>query len=202
MTQDTPSHLSLADLDDWLAGNLTPGRREHLEACASCQQLAEAEHGLVELLSSLPHLDPAPGFADRVMAAVEIPDPFALRAVATWWQRLTSDRHRLAVAAGVMLLLLTGMGGSVAWSLANPDVVPGIGSWLSGEAAQWFWLTLRGLGSNLLEQPWYTAVRDAAGSPARLAFVAGGASVLYVTGMLAMRRLLSLPSAEVAHARP
>ena len=68
------------------------------------------------------------------------------------------------------------------------------------QGAQAGWLALRGLASNFIEQPWYESVRAFADHPARLAAVLGAVVLAYLSGMLALRRLLALPNQQVAHA--
>ena len=75
-------HLSPDDFDAWMSGTLAPDTREHLDHCPECRERAEAEREIVGLLSSLSLMDPAPGFADRVMLSVSLPDPFSLRSLA------------------------------------------------------------------------------------------------------------------------
>ena len=68
------------------------------------------------------------------------------------------------------------------------------------EAWQTGWVALRGLASNLMEQPWYAAIRDSLEHPARWGIISSVASLTYVLGLVALRRLLALPAREVAHA--
>lgn len=194
------AHLSADDIDAWLARALAPAALEHLERCAECRERVRAEAVLVTRLQQLTRLAPSPGFADRVMAQVRVPDPFALRRLRAARGRLFASRRSLAVAATLALVLLGSMAGSIVWSLANPDVLPAIGRSLAAEAGQWFWLGLRGLVSNLIEQPWYGGLRDLVGTPGRLALAGGVLSAAYLMGVLLLRRLLALPTQRVADA--
>ncbi|MGH7703487.1 MAG: hypothetical protein ACREMO_10360, partial [Gemmatimonadales bacterium] len=63
-----------------------------------------------------------------------------------------------------------------------------------------FWVALRGGVSNLIEQPWYPDLRHLFGSPARLALLSAAASILYLSGVLALRRLLAIPLPQPSRA--
>lgn len=199
MTDLTPSHLTPEDLDLWLAGGLPPGRLVHLDDCPDCFALAHAERRVVALIAALPVIAPAAGLADRVMAAVRVP-PAPVRAP---WRvlvhpSLLGPRWRVLAAAAVVAV--AGASASAAWSLAHPEAFPAASAWVAGEASQWFWITVRTLASNVAEQPWYGAARSLLGSPARAALVSACGILLYASGIVAMRRLLT-PVARGPHAR-
>lgn len=181
MTDRLITHLTLEELDAWLEGALTPQRETHLHGCADCRQLADSERELVHLLGALPLLSPRPGFGDRVLARLPL-------------------RRRVrpaAIAAG----LLVPMAASVAWSLANQDLLAQLIQGTGSELGRLSWVTIRSLGSTLLEQPWYPAVRALLGSPSRLGIVLGASATAYAGGMVVLRRLLALPTQRVAHAQ-
>lgn len=200
MTRPSGPHLSPLEFDDWLAGTLAHEWQQHLERCQACLERARAEREIVEQIAALPLLSPAEGFADRVMAAVAVPDPFAIRALGTTKRRLLATRKSLAIAATLALVLLGSMGGSIAWTLANQDTLASFGTWLLSEGSRLAWLSLRGVASTVMEQPWYETLRSLAESPGRLALGSAAASLAYLGGLLALRRLLALPTQQVAHA--
>jgi hypothetical protein len=197
MTPAPGPHLSPDDVELWLSGILDAERTRHLDSCPECFDRAQAEREIVEQLAILPALAPGDGFADRVMARVTVADPYALRSLR---QRVFATRRSMAVAAGLALALLGSMAASVAWSLANQDLLLSTGNWLLAQAAQTGWLAVRGLASNFIEQPWYESARAFADHPGRLAAVLGALSLAYGSGVFALRRLLALPSQQVAHA--
>jgi hypothetical protein len=86
------------------------------------------------------------------------------------------------------------MAGSVAWSLGHQETLNAAGTWLSTRADQLMWIGLRGAASNLLEQPWYSSLRQLVGSPGLLAACSALASATYVGCALALRRLLTVPA--------
>lgn len=199
MSRRHQHHLTPDDLDTALEQSLGSQSSQHLESCQACQDLLAAERELVGLLNGMPRFSPSEQFVDAVMARVAIPDPFALRAFRNIRSRLAMSRRSLAFATSFAVVLAVAMGGSIVWTLANQDVLAAIGSAVAGQAAHWFWLGLQALASNLVEQPWYEDARAAIGSPTRLALFSGMASLLYLSGVLALKRLLALPAQQAAH---
>jgi hypothetical protein len=200
MTRPSGPHLSPDDIDAWLAGTLAPDAQAHLDHCPECLEVLRAEREVVDLLAALPYPSPAPHFADRVMARVMVADPFALRSLRTARRRLLATRKSLAVAAALTVALVGSVAASVAWTLTHQQMLTALGGWLLSEAGQLAWIALRGAASNLIEQPWYAALKTFLGSPVRLALASALASLTYLGGIFALRRLLALPAPQVAHA--
>jgi hypothetical protein len=200
MTQPSGPHLTPDDLDLWLEGNLPEDRQQHLDRCQECLELARSEREIVEQLQGLSLMSASPGFADRVMQSVVVPDPFAIRSLQTVPRRLLATRRSVAVAASVGLLLLGSMAASIIWTLGHQSTLAALGSWLMSQGAQVAWLGLRGVASNFMEQPWFESARTVLAHPGRLALASASASLAYLGGVLALRRLLALPTQEVAHA--
>ena len=197
MTPAPGPHLSPDDVELWLNGTLDAARTRHLDLCPECFDRAQAEREIVEQLAALAPLAPSAGFGDRVMAQVRLADPFALRSIG---QRIFATRRSMAVAASLALAVVGSMAASVAWSLANQDLLVSAGNWVLAQGTQAGWLALRGLASNFIEQPWYESARAFADHPGRLAAMLGALSLAYLSGVFALRRLLALPSQQVAHA--
>ena len=197
MTPAPGPHLSPDDVELWLNGTLDAARTRHLDLCLECLDRAQAEREIVEQLTALPLLAPSPEFAERVMAQVTVADPFALRSLR---QRIFATRRSLVIAASLALALVGSMAASVAWSVANQDVLVSAGNWMLVQGSQIGWLAVRGLASNFIEQPWYESARAFADHPGRLAASLGALALAYLSGMFALRRLLALPSQQVAHA--
>jgi hypothetical protein len=200
MTPAPGWHLSAEDLDAWLAGALSPDAQSHLDRCPECLERTQAEQEIVSLLSALPLMSPSAGFADRVMISVAVPDPFALRSLESTRRRLFASRRTVALAASVALLLVCSMTASIVWTLGHQQSLAAFGSWLAGEAGRAAWLTVRGLASNFIEQPWYAGFRNLAAHPTRLGLASAAASLAYIGGLVALRRLLALPTQRAAHA--
>jgi hypothetical protein len=200
MTRPSGAHLSPDEIDACLSGAPGPELQRHLQQCQACLEQLQADREIAEQIAALPLVSPAEGFAERVMAAVVIPDPFAIRSLQLTRRRILATPRSLAVAAGLVLALLGSMVGSVVWSLANQETLASMGSWLFTQGGQALWLGVQGLASNLIEQPWYTGLKSLVENPARLAMVSALGSFAYLGGLLALRRLLAVPTQRVAHA--
>lgn len=200
MTPPFGPHLSTDEVDAWLVGALAPDAGRHLAGCPDCQERATAERELVSLLASLPLLSPAPGFADRVMTQVRVPQPLAARALHAVRRRVLATPRTAALAASLLVAVVASMTASVVWTLGHQATLVAVGSWLSQQAAVAAWLGVRGIASNLIEQPWFAWVKVLATRPGGLAAAATVATLVYLGGVLALRRLLALPAQQVAHA--
>jgi hypothetical protein len=200
MTPVPGPHLTPDDLDAWIAGTLAPAAQDHLAFCPTCQERTETEREIVTLLGALPLIGPAPGFADRVMARVSVPEPPAARSLQSLRSRMFATRRSAALAASLLVLVAGSMAGSVVWTLGHQDTLAALGAWLAGQAGQAAWLGVRGVASNFIEQPWFAGLRALAASPARLGLASALAMAVYLGGVLALRRLLALPTQQVAHA--
>lgn len=193
-------HLTPDDLDALLEGRLDQVKLRHLDVCEPCHQFALAEQRLAARLAALPLFSPEPGFADRVMSGLPAGMPAAVPSLQRHRRKIFASRRSLAVAAGLAAAVLGSMGASVAWTLGHQETLASLGQWLGSQAGEWLWVGVRATASNVIEQPWYDSVRSFLGSPARLAAASGSLSLAYLTGVLALRRLLALPTARVAHA--
>ncbi len=200
MTRPPGTHLSPDEIDSWLSGNLAREWQQHLDECQTCLDRVRVEREITDQIATLPLMSPKDGFADRVMASVSVPDPFSIRSFQATRRRLLATRKSLAIAASLTLLILGSMGGSIAWSLTHQETLASIGNWLLTAGGQVAWLSVRGIASNLIEQPWYSGVRSLLENPGRLAIASALATTVYLIGVLALRRLLALPTQQAAHA--
>ena len=200
MTPVPGPHLTADDLDAWLADALAPAALAHLAGCPACQERADTEREIVTMLGALPLLSPTPGFAERVMARVRVPEPVTVSTFATLRARAFASRRSTAIAASLLLALLGSMAGSIVWTLGHQETLSALGTWLGAQAGQAAWLGVRGVASNFIEQPWFAGLRSLAASPGRLGLASALAMLAYVGGVLALRRLLALPTQQVAHA--
>jgi hypothetical protein len=200
MTPVPGAHLSSDDLDAWLAGTLAPAAEAHLAGCPTCQERAETERDIVALLAGLPLLSPTPGFADRVMARVHVPQVETVGTLQLLRRRALATRRSMAIAASLLVVLLGSMAGSVAWSVAHQAQLAALGSWFGAQAGQLAWVGVRTVASNFIEQPWFAGFRSLAASPGRLGLASVVALAVYLAGVMALRRLLALPTQQVAHA--
>lgn len=200
MTPVPGPHLTPDDLDAWLTGALASAAQDHLTQCPACRDRAETEREIVALLGALPLMSPTAGFADRVMARVTVPQPFAVRSLRSVGARVFATRRTTALAAGLLVLVVGSMAGSIVWTLGHRETLAAFGGWLVTQAGQAAWLGIRGVASNFIEQPWFAGLKSLAASPSRLGLASALAMVAYLGGVLAFRRLLALPTQQVAHA--
>ncbi|MDX2192744.1 MAG: hypothetical protein NW201_05285 [Gemmatimonadales bacterium] len=180
------------DLDAWLAGAPTRAQRIQFETSEEYREALLEEHRLVELLQALPTVAPRAGFADRVMARVQVPAPAPVRRALPAW----ATRRTLGIAA----TLAVSLGGSVWWTAANEALVRGLvgaatstvtGLWVPAAQAQ---------VAAMAAHPWALRVEQLLGDPARAAAVASALGAAYLGGLLALRRLLAAPQATLAGA--
>jgi hypothetical protein len=197
MTRQTLQHLTADELDLLLEGSFPEGVRNHLNTCPDCDRLVREERQVVQAVASLPLHVPRADFEDRVMARVLIAQPLSL--LATLQKRAFASRRNTAIAAALGIGLLASLGGSIAWTLGNMELLAAVGRAVLGTAAESGWVVARSLASTLIEQPWYATARAALDSPTRLAFAAGGLVTSWVAGLLLLRRLVALPAQRVAH---
>jgi hypothetical protein len=186
----TTPHLTPDDLDALLVGSMSASVRTHLGECGPCRQLAATDRAVITVLERLPRFSPSPGFPDRVMARVTVAKASTRSILGL---RVPTGRRGL-VAAAVSATLLAGLTASVVWSLGNREVMAGWGQQTLALLSQWLWLGVQTLAANLTEQPWYGAVRTALDTPARLAAAGAVLLVTWSVGMLALKRLVALPS--------
>jgi hypothetical protein len=200
MTRPLGPHLSPDEFEAWLSGALAPELQRHLDECQACLEQARADREIADQIAILPLMSPGEAFAERVMAAVAVPDPFAIRSLQATRRRLFATPKSLAFAASLALLLLGSMAGSIVWTLTHQETMASLGTWLLSQGGQAVWLGVRGLASNFIEQPWYDGIRSLVETPARLALISALASLAYLGGVFALRRLLAVPTQQVAHA--
>jgi hypothetical protein len=200
MTRSPDAHLSLDEIDSCLAGFVALDVQRHLGGCPGCMEQLRSEREVVDQIAALPLMAPSEGFADRVMASVNVSDPFAIRSLQATRRRWLATPGTLAHAAGILLVLAVSMAGSVVWSLTHQQTLAAIGTWFLAQGGEALWLSVQGIASTIIEQPWYGALRELAANPGRLALYSGLLSCLYLGGILALRRLLTVPAQQVAHA--
>lgn len=198
MDHATSPHLGPDDLDALLAGTPTARVITHLASCPECRVMAAGDRRVVATLARLPRFEPSPGFVDRVMARVERAVPMRERSIMRLPRRWSLQR--LAAAAAVTLVVLGGMTGSVLWSLAHGDLLQAWGDQAWALLSGGLWPGLRSTAAGLAAQPWFAAVREALGSPVRVAVAGFGFLVLYAAGLAALRWLMAIPSRRMLHA--
>ncbi|MGH7483939.1 MAG: zf-HC2 domain-containing protein [Longimicrobiales bacterium] len=161
----------------------------HLLGCARCRADVEEWRSLFGALADLPALAPAPDFGDRVMAAVEVPRPFAAR-IAALIERLT-PRTRRAWALLVALLAPPAAGAAVllAWIASLPWLtVEGLAGFAADQVAEGF-ATLPQHGLGLVSD---TTVGVWLNDALQRVLAAGTAPIGVAAGLFAVMLLLSV----------
>ncbi len=92
----------------------------HLLACARCRAEVEEWRTLFSALADLPELEPAAGFADRVMASVRIQQPLGARALALADRVVPKTRRAWTLVAAMLGLPTLGLSAILAWVLTRP----------------------------------------------------------------------------------
>jgi hypothetical protein len=195
------AHLSAEELDRWTLGTLAGIREQHLHSWSRCREAADADRVLVRQLEALPLLGPTEGFSERVLDGVHVPVTSLSGAWRLWRRRVASNPIGVAIAASVAVILGGSVAASAAWAAGNQDMILGVGNWLRANGELWAWQGLGMTQSFLDQQGWYAALRSSL-TPGRLAALGTLTIGLYAGGMLALRRLLALPEAEVARTAP
>ena len=200
MTSVPGPHLTPDDLDAWLAGALAPAAQDHLAVCPACQERADTEREIVDAARRAAADEPGRRLrrsghgAGRGARA-------GRRALARSDSRVFATRRSRWPSRPACSRCVAGsMAGSIVWTLGHQETLAALGTWLAGQAGQAAWIGLRAVASNFIEQPWFAGLRDLAGSPGRLGLASALALIAYLGGVLALRRLLALPTQQVAHA--
>jgi hypothetical protein len=193
MTPTPTKHFTADDLDAFHTEALSSEMRLHFETCPDCRQLAALDREVLAMVNRLRSYEPRDGFADRVMARVQIAAPAPVPVLS--FPKLTTRRRAAltAVAAGMLV--------SIAWSVANRSLLDG---WLDGTGAA-LWNSGTALWQQTLAAlttaPWFEAVRQVSSTPVRLAAGALLAVGLYAGGLMALRRLVTPSSGTVSNAQ-
>lgn len=111
----------------------SPEDRRHLEGCERCRRELERVEAVDEALASLSELSPSPGFAEAVMARVDLDVP--------WYRRLwTAVMDRWVLLALVLAGAGATAGGLTWWVAARPELSPGgLASFVLERASTLFW---------------------------------------------------------------
>jgi len=145
-------------------------------------------------LASLSYPRPRADFADRVMARVALPAPLAVRQPAR-----VPVRRSLVPAAIWAAAVIGPLVASVVVALQHWTVATALVGGLTAIAGQW---TLTGIKTFLFAamlRPVASLLHGFAISPAALAAVLALGSLGYLSGLLALRRLMTVPGRHVMH---
>ena len=116
MTRPSGPHLSPDEIRRLARWSPRSGVAAPSGSMPELPRAARAEREIADQIAALPLMSPRPEFADRVMAAVIVPDPFAIRSLQATRRRLFATPKSFAFAASLALLLLGSMAGSIVWT--------------------------------------------------------------------------------------
>jgi hypothetical protein len=110
-------HLLPNEIDLLLDGEVGFGvapLRAHVDGCEDCQARLARSQRVVDLLEDLPHFAPTPRFADRVMAQVQIIEP--------WHVAVLDTARRFVPQSAPMRALMTATASAMALALTSAGV--------------------------------------------------------------------------------
>lgn len=187
-----PDEIDLL-LDNEEGFGVAPLRR-HLEGCSSCQASFDALASVVNRLEALPHFHPAPLFADRLMAHVEVYQPWHVAARDVLGRLIPESTAGRVVMGGVGMGAAAGVTAALVWVGQRADAVIFVGNFGLQRIRSGMATALVDATSSLLG----SGAADALLSGGALVLVgAGGAAVAGVVGMAAAMKGL----ASAAHRR-
>jgi hypothetical protein len=119
-------HLLPDEIDLLLDGEVGFGvapLRAHVRQCAECRRELDEARAVVAALDSLPHFSPSPAFSNRVMAQVQVFEPWHVAAL-DWAKRFVPQSRpaRVVAAAGGLSAAFVLSVVSV-WLLARFDIL-------------------------------------------------------------------------------
>jgi hypothetical protein len=159
-------HLLPNEIDLLLDGEVGFGvapLRAHVDACEDCQARLARSRKIVDALEDLPHFTPTVRFADRVMAQVQIVEP--------WHVAMLETARRFVPQSSSMRTLMTATASAVALALTSGAV------WLALHA------DLAAYSFNLAAGRARSALMDGAASIIGTAFGQSGLDALRSSGL-------------------
>lgn len=123
---ELPLHPSSERLEALVEGVLVEAERSaveaHLVSCERCQAEVEEWRAVFAVLASLPHLAPAPGFADRVLAHVKIKQPWTARVAAVLARLAPRTTAGWALLTACLTLPAAAGTALIAWVMTRPGL--------------------------------------------------------------------------------
>jgi len=187
-------HLLPNEIDQLLDSEVGFGvapLRNHIDECTDCRSRVDDARRIVEALDRIPRFAPAPSFANRVMAEVQVIEPWHV-ALTTAAMRLvprsTSMRVVFAASASVVAVAVSS---AAVWLAFRGDVAMYIGG-LAGERVR---EALTSAARSLIGSVLGSGAVDAIGTSGAAAIAVGAGVVLLAAGSAALGlRALALAS--------
>jgi hypothetical protein len=130
-------HLLPSEIDlllDGDAGFALAPLRAHVRRCAECQGEVEAARQVVALLDDLPHYAPSASFANRVMADVQVFEPWHVTLADSVRRLVPASRPARILAGAGALTTAFAMTVGVVALLGRLDLVVFVTEFLAGRA--------------------------------------------------------------------
>lgn len=132
-------HLLSNEIDLLLDGEAGFGvapLHAHVDACADCRARLDEARVVADALELLPHFTPRAGFADRVLAQVQIVEPWHVAALATA-RRFTPDSRPVRLVAAVGLgVASVAVSASAVWIALSTDLTLGSATVVTGRVRE------------------------------------------------------------------
>ena len=159
----TPQEIDL--LVDGEEGFGMPPLAAHIGECVTCRTELERQHRLLNSLEKLPHFNPSPLFAYRVMKKVQVFEPWHVTATNTVRRFVPRSRPARVLAVGVAGVVATTLTVASVWMASRLDAV----AFLGGVALQ----RMRDVGTQTATGV-VSSMAGAAGADTGLAIIAAG----------------------------
>lgn len=118
-------HLLPNELDLLLDGEVGFGAaplRAHVDSCAECQARLEQVRVVIDALDDLPRFAPRPSFANRVMANVQVVEPWHVAMIAAAARFVPKTRPMRVVMAASASVMALGVSSAAVWLAFRADV--------------------------------------------------------------------------------
>lgn len=193
MNSPNLTHLTADELDAFLTESASPLLVSHVATCTTCSAMVARDRQVVRELAALPYFDAATGFGDRVMRGLAPRVAPVIVAETGASPRAVAARRR---AIGLLILSTGGVAAGFAWAAVHPvDASRWSAPALQG-AGHALWLSLQTVVANVVDQPWFSSVRDAMGTPVRALLALGGVAGAYAIALTGLRRLMTEPATD------
>lgn len=174
-----PNEIDLL-LDGEVGFGVTP-LRGHVEQCAACQARLDEARSVVDALDDLPRFAPAPSFANRVMANVQVVEPWHVAFAAAAVKLVPTTTPMRIVMAASASVVAVGVSSAAIWLAFRADVA----MYIAGLADQRIRQLLASALGSFARTVLGTGAVDAIGSQGPAALAVGGAVVLVAAGSAA-----------------
>jgi hypothetical protein len=183
-------HLLPAELDLLLDGEVGFGvspLRAHVEACADCRARLDEARIVVDVLDDLPRFAPAPSFADRVMANVQVVEPWHVAVVAGARRFVPQSTPMRVVMAATASVVAVAISSAAVWLAIRADVAMYLAGLADDRVRSWAATTARTAAQAVFGAGAVDAL--AAQGPAAFAALAAGIAVSAGGAALGLRSL-------------